>query len=101
TACHVRARTGRKPRTFTSTRTTTKPVLTSVAAVEFRPGINMVRRRSTVRFRNGAPERKHGGILAQALTEVREQEDRHEREVPQRRNRSGDRGRRRPPVAAG
>jgi hypothetical protein len=31
---------------LTGTRTTTKPVLTSVAAVEFRPGIDMVMSRS-------------------------------------------------------
>jgi hypothetical protein len=49
--CHPRARTGRKPETWTGTRTTTKLALNSIAAVEFRPGIDMVRRRSTVRFR--------------------------------------------------
>jgi hypothetical protein len=38
---------------LTSTRTTAKPALTSIAAVESRPGIDMVRRRSTVRFSNG------------------------------------------------
>ena len=53
--CQPRARTGRKPETLTSTKTTTKPALTSIAAVEPRPEIDMVRRRSTVRFRNGAP----------------------------------------------
>jgi len=57
-SCQPRARTGRKPGTFTSTRTTTEPILTSTAAVEFRPGIDMVRRRSTVRFRNGAPAQR-------------------------------------------
>ena len=40
---------------MTSIRTATKPALASIAAVEFRPGIDMVRRRSTVRLRNGAP----------------------------------------------
>ncbi len=55
-SCQPRARTGRKPGTLTSTRATTKPAPTSIAAVEFRPGIDMVRRRSTVRFRNGAPK---------------------------------------------
>lgn len=44
--CQPRDRTRRKPETLTSTRTTTKPALTSVAAVEVRPGIDMVRRRS-------------------------------------------------------
>ncbi len=53
--CQPRARTRRKPETLTSTRTTTKPVLASIAAVESRPGIDMVRRRSTVRFCYGAP----------------------------------------------
>jgi hypothetical protein len=59
-SCQPRARTGRKPGTLTSTKTTTKPVLTSIAAVEFRPGIDMVRRRSTVRFRNGDPRSTAG-----------------------------------------
>jgi hypothetical protein len=46
TPCQPRARTGRRPATLVSAKTTTKPVLTSVAAVESRPGIEMVRRRS-------------------------------------------------------
>jgi hypothetical protein len=37
-ACQLRAH---KPGTLTSTRTTTKPVLTSIAAVECRPGIDV------------------------------------------------------------
>jgi hypothetical protein len=44
--CQPRARTGRKPETLTGTRTTPKPGLTSIAAVESRPGIDMVRKRS-------------------------------------------------------
>ena len=45
-SCQPRIRTARKPGTLTSTRTTTKPTLTSIAAVGFPPGIDMVRRRS-------------------------------------------------------
>src|SRR5215467_2282849 len=44
--CQPRARTKQKPETLTSTRTTTKPALTSIAAAESRPGIDMVRRQS-------------------------------------------------------
>jgi hypothetical protein len=49
-ACQPRARTGRKPETLTSTGTPAKSALASIAAVEFRPGIDMVRRRSTDRW---------------------------------------------------
>jgi hypothetical protein len=53
--CQPHARTERKPETLTSVKTTTKPALINIAAVESRSRIDMVRRRSTVRFRNGAP----------------------------------------------
>ena len=58
TPCHSYARTGQKPGTLSGTRTTNKPALTSITAVEYRPKIDMVRRRSTVRFRNGAPAQR-------------------------------------------
>lgn len=48
--CQLRARTGRKPETLTSTKRTTKPAPTRIAAVEYRAGIDMVRRRSTDRW---------------------------------------------------
>ena len=48
--CQPRARTERKPETRTGNTTTTKLALTSIAAVEHRPGIDMVRRRSTDRW---------------------------------------------------
>ena len=49
-ACQPRARTRREPETWTGARRTTKPVLTSIAAVESRPGIDMVRRRCPMRL---------------------------------------------------
>ena len=42
-SCQPRARIERKPGTLTGTRTTTKPALTSIAAVESRPETDMVR----------------------------------------------------------
>jgi hypothetical protein len=48
-ACQNGAETG----DMTSTKTTMKSALTSILGVEFRPGIDMVRRRSMVRFRYG------------------------------------------------
>jgi len=53
-ACQPRARIEQKRETLIGARTTTKPALTSIAAVKSRPGIDMVRRRSTVRFRSSA-----------------------------------------------